>query len=386
MHISFKIKNSDSKARLGELVVRGYAVPTPVFMPVGTVAAVRATTPYELKRTGVTIILANTYHLSIKPGEKLVEKAGGLHKFMGWEGPILTDSGGFQIFSLPKIKVTDEGVSFQYEKGGKPVFLTPERSMEIQNSLGSDIIMTLDECAPYPSEYAVAKRAMVRTTSWAKRCKKAHKNEKQTLFGIVQGSIYPDLRQASIDALQKIGFDGYAIGGVSVGEGLDVMKKVLENTVPHLPESSPRYLMGVGLPEDILHSVEKGIDMFDCVIPTRYARNGTVFTNRGKIRIDHKDYKRDFYPIDPNCKCYTCENFSRAYVRHLFDSNEILGPMLASIHNLHFYQDLMTKIRIAIADENFFKFKKDFLGTYSTHDRISENSRSHEPFRSSRSL
>ncbi len=370
MAVSFHNLNSDSskskngKARLGELRVRGQAIPTPVFMPVGTVAAVRATTPFELKRTGATIILANTYHLSIKPGEKLVEKAGGLHKFMGWDGPILTDSGGFQIFSLPKIRVTDEGVSFQYEKGGKPIFLTPERSMEIQNCLGADIIMPLDECAPYPCEYTVARKAMMRTTSWAKRCKKAHKNEKQTLFGIVQGSTYPDLRKASLDALQEIGFVGYAIGGVSVGEGLDLMKRVLDDTTPYLPESTPRYLMGVGLPEDIIFSVERGIDMFDCVIPTRYARNGTVFTNRGKLRITNKDYKRDFYPLDPNCRCYTCQNFTRAYVRHLFDSNEILGPMLASIHNLYFYQELMTRIRLAISDGNFLKFKSDFLGQY----------------------
>ncbi|MBI3016634.1 MAG: tRNA guanosine(34) transglycosylase Tgt [Deltaproteobacteria bacterium] len=368
MPLEFNIINSDSscRARLGELKIRDQVVSTPIFMPVGTAGAVRAMTPLELKRTGAKIVLANTYHLSIRPGEKLIEKAGGLHKFMAWDGLILTDSGGFQIFSLPKVKVTDEGVSFQYEVDGSPVFLSPERAIEIQNAMGADIIMPLDECVPYPCEYNTAKNAMKRTSNWAKRCQKAHKNPKQTLFGIVQGSTYPDLRKESTENLLALGFEGYAIGGVSVGEGLGIMKEVLEETVPFIPSKYPRYLMGVGLPEDLIASVERGIDMFDCVIPTRYARNATVFTNRGKIRLTHKAYRRDFYPIEPNCKCYTCENFTRAYVRHLFAANEILGPMLASIHNLHFYQDLMTRMRQAISQNSFSKFKKEFLSSYSS--------------------
>lgn len=358
-------EDSKSQARIGQLTLRGQTIPTPVFMPVGTMASVRAMTPLEIKKTGAQIILANTYHLSIKPGEKLIEKAGGLHSFMGWDGPILTDSGGFQIFSLPKIKTTDEGVSFQYEVDGTPVFLTPERAIEIQEALGADIIMPLDECVPYPCEYNVAKKAVARTTQWAKRCKKIHKKENQYLFGIIQGSVYSDLRKRSTVELLDLEFPGYAIGGVSVGEGLDLMKKVLDETTPLLPEIFPRYLMGVGLPEDLVNAVERGIDMFDCVIPTRYARNGTVFTNRGKIRLTHKGYRRDFYPIDPNCQCYACKNFTRAYLRHLFVSNEILGPMLASIHNIHFYQDLMARMREAIAKNAFVKFKSEFLAEYS---------------------
>lgn len=374
MSISFNSLHQDShsKARLGELKIRDQIIQTPIFMPVGTQAAVRAMTPLELKNTGAKIILANTYHLGLKPGEKLIEKAGGLHSFMGWNGVILTDSGGFQVFSLPKVKVTDEGVSFKYEVDGTSVFLTPERAITIQQALGADIIMPLDECVPYPCEYATAKKAMQRTTSWAKRCKKAHKNTKQTLFGIVQGATYPDLRKASIDQLLELGFEGYAIGGVSVGEGLEVMKKVLEDTVPFMPDQFPRYLMGVGLPEDLIYSVERGMDMFDCVIPTRYARNGTIFTNRGKIRLVHKKYRRDFYPLDPNCHCYTCENFTRAYVRHLFTANEILGPMLASIHNLYFYQELMTRMRLAISQNRFLNFKNEFLDTYTKNSLNAE--------------
>lgn len=370
MSLEFNILHSDSscRARLGELKVRDQIVPTPVFMPVGTVGAVRAMTPAEVERTGAKIILANTYHLSIKPGEKLIEKAGGLHHFMGWNGLILTDSGGFQIFSLPKIKVTDEGVSFQYEVDGSPVFLSPERAIEIQNAIGADIIMPLDECAPYPCEYGYAKKAMKRTTAWAKRCQKSHKNSKQTLFGIVQGATYPDLRKESTESLLDLGFEGYAVGGVSVGEGLNVMKDVLEETVPFIPDRYPRYLMGVGLPQDLLTSVERGIDMFDCVIPTRYARSATVFTNRGKIRLTHKKYRSDFYPIEPNCGCYTCKNFTRAYMRHLFVANEILSSMLASIHNLHFYQNLMSRMRQAISQNNFSKFKKEFLSEYGSQD------------------
>ncbi|HBQ20986.1 MAG: tRNA guanosine(34) transglycosylase Tgt [Deltaproteobacteria bacterium GWA2_38_16] len=368
MSLQFRVLKEDksSRARLGELTIGEKTIPTPVFMPVGTAGTVKAMTPLELKKTGASLILANTYHLSIRPGEKLIEKAGGLHKFMGWDGLILTDSGGFQVFSLPKIKVADEGVSFQYEVDGRAVSLTPERVIEIQKALGSNIIMPLDECVPYPCEYDRAKKAVKRTTAWAKRCKKAHvaKEELQTLFGIIQGSTYPDLRKQSTDSLLEIGFDGYAVGGMSVGEGLEMTKETLEETIPFIPPQYPRYLMGVGLPQDIIFSVERGIDMFDCVIPTRYARSATVFTNRGKIRLTHKDYKRDFYPIEPNCHCYTCQNFTRAYMRHLFSANEILGQMLASIHNLHFYQQLMSQIRQAILEHRFLPFKKEFLKNY----------------------
>ena len=366
MSLSFKVNHKDSGtlARSGELTIRGQKVPTPVFMPVGTVGAVRAVSPFELERAGAKIVLANTYHLSIRPGEGLIQKAGGLHKFMGWKGIILTDSGGFQIFSLPKVKVNDQGVSFQYEVDGSKVFLSPERSMQIQNALGADIIMAFDECVEYPCEYNRARDANYRTLAWAKRCVKAHQNPNQTLFGIVQGATYADLRQASIEGLQEIGFEGYAVGGVSVGEGLEIMKDVLEVTTPNLPEDKPRYLMGVGLPEDLLESVERGIDMFDCVIPTRYARSGAVFTNRGRIRLTHKNYRRDFYPIEPNCGCYTCQNFTRAYLRHLLSNNEILGAILASIHNTHFYQDFMRRIRDAIDLGKFQSFKKNFLAEY----------------------
>lgn len=353
-----------SQARLGQFKIRNQSIKTPVFMPVGTAGAVRAVTPFELKRAGAQIILGNTYHLSIKPGEKLIAKAGGLHRFMGWDGPILTDSGGYQIFSLPKVKVTDEGVSFHYEVDGSPVFLTPERSIDIQQALGADIMMALDQCVAYPAEYPQVKEAVLRTTRWSKRCKKAHRNPNQSLFGIVQGGTYPDLRKMSADQLLEIGFDGYAIGGLSVGEGLERTVSTIGETVRHLPRKFPRYVMGVGLPQDLIASVEQGVDMFDCVIPTRYARSASVFTNRGRIRLIHKKYRNDFYPIDPNCHCYTCENFTRAYLRHLFISKEILGAMLASIHNLHFYQDLMARMREAISKNTFTRFKKDFLSDY----------------------
>ncbi len=367
MSIEFHLNCEDpsSRARRGELKVRNQVVETPVFMPVGTSGAVRGITPQELKQTGARIVLANTYHLSIRPGEKLIEKAGGLHSFMAWDGPILTDSGGFQIFSLPGVKIRDEGVVFNYEVDGSKVSLTPERSMEIQNSLGADIIMAFDECVAYPCEYDVAENAVRRTTQWARRSKKAHhKPDTQTLFGIVQGSVYPNLRKRSSEELLSIGFGGFSIGGLSVGEKIEVRNEILEETVPFIPKSYPRYLMGIGLPEDLISAVERGVDMFDCVIPTRYGRSATVFTNRGRIRLTHKSYRRDFYPLDPNCDCYTCKNCTRAYLRHLFVSKELLGGILASIHNLHFYQDFMKRIREAISQKRFSQFKKSFLSEY----------------------
>ena len=367
MAIHFNIHKEDfgSRARVGELQIRGLSIETPVFMPVGTIGAVRGITPQAVKETGAKILLANTYHLNIKPGEHLIEKAGGLHRFMGWTGAMLTDSGGYQIFSLPGVKIADEGVKFQYEIDGQQVSLTPEKSIEIQQALGADIMMAFDECVAYPCEYEKAKQAVVRTTKWAKRCKEIHrKKETQALFGIIQGATYPDLRKRSTDELLQMGFDGYSVGGLSVGEGLDLMNETLEETLPFIPKNFPRYLMGVGLPEDLIHAVERGVDMFDCVIPTRYGRSATAFTNRGKIRLTHKGYRRDFYPIEPNCLCYACKNFTRAYLRHLFISKEVLGGMLVSIHNLHFYQALMQKMREAIMQDRFTQFKKSFLSHY----------------------
>ncbi len=333
-------------------------------MPVGTHAAMKAMTPRQVEETGVQILLCNTYHLHLRPGEALVEKAGGLHSFMGWNRPILTDSGGFQVFSLPNKRITEEGAFFRHEITGEEVFLDPAKAMAIQEQLGADIIMAFDECIPYPCDKNYAARSTLKTLRWAKECKQAHNRPDQALFAIVQGSVFDDLRAMCAKELVEMDFPGYAIGGVSVGEGLELLKKVVEVTAPHLPEDKPRYLMGVGLPEDILESVERGMDMFDCVIPTRYARSATLFTNRGRIRLTNRKYRRDFYPIEPNCTCYTCANFTRAYLHHLFVSNEVLSAILASIHNVHFYLNLMVEIRLAIEEGRFSGYKRDFLATY----------------------
>ena len=357
-------RDGATRARRGRLTLPHGTVETPAFMPVGTAATIKAVLPRDVEDAGAEMVLANTYHLAIQPGEQLVEKLGGLHRFMAWERPILTDSGGFQVFSLPGREIEEEGVRFRYEVSGERILLTPERSMEIQQALGADIAMAFDECIPYPAEHAYAKRSVARTLRWAERCLDAHSREDQLLFGIVQGSVFPDLRQTCAEDLCRMPFDGFAIGGVSVGEGLDNLKKVVDFTETAMPEDRVRYLMGVGLPEDILESVERGMDIFDCVIPTRYGRGGTVFTVRGKIRIEHNRYRRDGYPIDPSCDCYACRHFTRAYIRHLFLAKEFLGPTLASMHNIRFYQRMVHGARSAIEEGSFGAFKEEFLGAY----------------------
>ncbi len=351
-------------ARRGRLSTPHGVIETPIFMPVGTHAALKAMTPAQVAETGAQIVLANTYHLHLKPGEGLVEKAGGLHAFMNWPKPILTDSGGFQVFSLPNKKITDAGVHFRHEVTREEIFLGPKEATRIQNALGADIIMAFDECIPYPASHDYAAKSIRKTILWAEECRKHHARSDQALFGIVQGSVYPDLRRECARQLGDLDFPGYAVGGVSVGEGLELLKQVVEYTAPFLPDDKPRYLMGVGLPQDILESVERGMDMFDCVIPTRYARSATLFTRRGKIRLTHRRYRRDFYPVDPSCDCYCCRNFTRAYLHHLYSANEILSAILAATHNVRFYLKMMEEVRQAIETGDFAAYKADFLGNY----------------------
>ncbi|WP_326909572.1 tRNA guanosine(34) transglycosylase Tgt [Sedimentibacter sp. MB31-C6] len=359
-------ESKECKARLGKVHTNHGVIETPVFMPVGTKATVKAMTPDEMKDLEAQIILGNTYHLYLRPGDELIREAGGLHKFMNWDRPILTDSGGFQVFSLGKLrKITEEGVEFQSHVDGSKHFISPEKSMEIQNNLGSDIMMAFDECVPYPATYEYAKNSMERTTRWAKRCKDFHKNtDNQALFGIVQGSMFEDLRKESAKQITNLDFPGYAIGGLSVGEPRDLMCEVMDYTVDLLPKDKPRYLMGVGSPDYLFEAVERGIDMADCVLPTRMARHGAFITSKGQLTIKNAKYKNDFSPIDENCNCYTCRNYSRAYIRHLFNEKEILGARLASIHNLFFLINLMKSIRISIMEDNFMDFKKEFYENY----------------------
>jgi queuine tRNA-ribosyltransferase len=359
-------KDSRTNARLGILETPHGIIETPVFMPVGTQATVKAMTPEELKEIGATIILSNTYHLYLRPGHKIIEKAGGLHRFMNWDRAILTDSGGFQIFSLSSLrKIKEEGVEFRSHIDGSKHFFTPEKVIEIQNALGSDIIMSFDECAPYPADYEYVKNSMELTIKWAERGKKAHKNtEKQALFGIVQGGIYEDLRKECAQRLVEMDFPGYSIGGLSVGEPKNVMYDIVDLTTEYLPENKPRYLMGVGSPDDLIEGVIRGVDMFDCVLPTRIARNGTVFTSKGKLIVRDAPYAEDFSPLDEECDCYTCKNYSRAYIRHLFKANEILAARLATIHNLYFLIKLMERIREAIRQDRLLEFKKQFFKKY----------------------
>jgi queuine tRNA-ribosyltransferase len=335
-------------------------------MPVGTQATVKGMAPYELKEIGAQIILSNTYHLYMRPGHKLVEKAGGLHKFMNWDRSILTDSGGFQVFSLSQLRdITEEGVTFKSHIDGSKHFISPEKAIEIENSLGADIIMSFDECTPYPADYTYAKNSMERTTRWAKRCKEAHKDtDMQALFGIVQGSTYKDLRIQSARELTNIDFPGYSIGGLSVGEPKEVMYEMLEYTIPELPKDKPRYLMGVGSPDCLIEGAMRGIDMFDCVLPTRIARNGTVMTSQGKLVIRNASYQDEFIPMDPECDCYACRNFTRAYIRHLLKADEILGIRLTTIHNLRFLINLMEKIREAIKNDCLMDFRNKFFEKY----------------------
>ncbi len=368
MAIKFELlkESKECKARLGKITTPHGEIETPIFMPVGTRATVKTMTPDEVKDLGAQIILGNTYHLHLRPGEDLVEKAGGLHKFMNWDGPILTDSGGFQVFSLgDRRKITEEGVEFRSHIDGSKKFISPEKSMEIQNKLGSDIMMCFDECAPYPADYDYVKKSMEMTTRWAKRCKEAHKNtDKQALFGIVQGGMYKDLREISAKALVELDFPGYAVGGLSVGEPKELMNEMLDFTVPFLPKDKPRYLMGVGSPDYLFDAVIRGIDMADCVLPTRIARNGTAMTSGGKLVVKNAKFKEDFTPLDPECDCYTCKNYSRAYLRHLFNVDEILGPRLLTIHNLYFLINLMENIREAIRNDNLLEYREEFYKKY----------------------
>lgn len=353
-------------ARLGRLHTPHGVIETPIFMPVGTQATVKAMTPEELKEIGSKIILSNTYHLYLRPGHDLIERAGGLHKFMNWDKPILTDSGGFQVFSLgPLRKIKEEGVEFRSHLDGSKHFLSPEKATEIQNALGSDIIMAFDECAPYPADRQYVKNSLERTTRWLERCKAAHKYpEKQALFGIVQGGMYKELREQSAREITAIDLPGYAIGGLSVGEPKDMMYEVLDYTVPLLPEDKPRYLMGVGSPDDLLEGVLRGIDMFDCVLPTRIARNGTAMTSQGKVVVRNASYAEDFTGLDPECDCYTCKNYTKAYLRHLIKCNEILGARLLTIHNLRFLLKMMENVREAIKEDRLLDYKKDFFEKY----------------------
>ncbi len=368
MPVTYKLEHKDGRARAGTLTTDRGEVQTPLFMPVGTQAAIKATHPKLVKEAGAKIVLANTYHLFLQPGSAVVARVGGLHDFMAWEGPILTDSGGFQVFSLPGRVITEEGVRFAFEKEGKQVFMGPEESMKAQNELGADIIMAFDECIPYPAEHDYAAQSVERTLRWAKRSIDAHKRPNdQALFGIVQGSIYPDLRKHCTEKLVEMDFPGYAVGGVSVGEGHSLMKLAVECSEPYLPEDKVRYLMGVGRPDDILAAIERGMDIFDCIIPSRFGRAGVFFTRTGKLRIHKKNYRKDRYPIDTSCECPTCANFSRAYLHHLFTVDEQLGKTLGTIHNIHFYMTLTARARQAILEDRFIQFKRDFYEEYLGH-------------------
>lgn len=357
---------SETGARAGRLHTPHGVFDTPMFMPVGTQATVKAMSPDELKAMGAGIILSNTYHLYLRPGHELVAQAGGLHRFMNWDRGILTDSGGFQVFSLgPLRKITEDGVTFRSHIDGSKHFLSPEKATEVQMALGADIIMAFDECVPYPAEHDYARQSTERTTRWAARCKEAHTRKDQALFGIVQGGMYKDLRSQSVRELIALDFPGYAVGGLSVGEPKSLMYELLEHTVPQLPDGKPRYLMGVGTPDCLVEGVMHGIDMFDCVFPTRVARNGTVMTGKGRLVVKNAEFARDFRPVDETCGCYTCRNFSRAYVRHLLKTDEIFGLRLTTIHNLHFLLDFMKRMRQAIMENRFVSFREEFLANYS---------------------
>jgi queuine tRNA-ribosyltransferase len=359
--MKFTLHRSDGLARRGTLHLAHGTVETPVFMPVGTYGTVKAMSPLELKEIGAQIVLGNTFHLWLRPGLEVVAAHGGLHRFMGWDGPILTDSGGFQVFSLGELrKITEQGVKFQSPVNGDKMFLTPEQSMRIQRVLNSDIVMVFDECTPYPTTDQEAAESMRLSLRWAARSKAAHGENPNALFGIVQGGMFESLRDESLAGLVGIGFDGYAIGGLSVGEPKEDMLRVLAYTAPQLPQDKPRYLMGVGTPEDIVAAVAQGIDMFDCVMPTRNARNGMLFARHGDIKIKNAQYRMDMRPLDQQCGCYTCRNFTRAYLHHLHRIGEILGARLNTIHNLFYYQQLMVEIRAAIEADRFADFVRGF--------------------------
>lgn len=370
--IQFKVLKKDSKssARTGKLTTAHGVIDTPCFMPVGTQATVKTLTPRNLTEAGAQIILGNTYHLYVRPGIEVIKAFGGLHKFMGWDKPILTDSGGFQVFSLAKMrKITDEGVSFNSHFDGKEHFLTPESVIKIQENLGSDIAMVFDECPPYTQDIFILQQAVDRTILWSKRAKKVHRKKNQALFGIVQGGTNLDLRKQSLERTVEIGFPGYALGGIAVGEQKEQMDFVVKAIAPLLPADSPRYLMGIGTPIDFLTAVESGIDLFDCVTPTRYGRNGSAFTHQGLVALRNSKYTYAKGPIDPQCDCYACENFDRGYIRHLVNTNEILGAHLLSYHNVYFFIALLKKIRQAIQKGTFLSFKKSFLMRYNADSR-----------------
>lgn len=357
----FELLNKNRNARRGRLTFERGTIETPAFMPVGTYGTVKAMTPEELLDLGAEIILGNTFHLMLRPGTEIIRQHGDLHDFMHWQKPILTDSGGFQVFSLAKMrKITEQGVIFQSPIDGRKVELTPEYSMQIQQDLGSDIVMIFDECTPYPATETQVRESMQLSLRWAQRCREAHGDHSSALFGIVQGGMYPAYREESAKGLLRIGFDGYAIGGLSVGEPVAERNQVLDFTIPVLPADKPRYLMGVGRPEDIIEAVSRGIDMFDCVIPTRHARTGFLYTSDGIVKIRNSRYQNDTRPIDEQCDCYTCRHYTRAYIRHLDKCGEILGVRLSTIHNLHYYQTLMRDIRQAIEKDTFEVFTDQF--------------------------
>ncbi|HET7588196.1 MAG TPA: tRNA guanosine(34) transglycosylase Tgt [Gammaproteobacteria bacterium] len=359
--MKFELANTDARARRGRLIFDRGTVETPAFMPVGTYGTVKAMTPEELKSIGAQIILGNTFHLMLRPGTDIIARHGDLHDFMHWDGPILTDSGGFQVFSLAELrKITEQGVHFRSPVNGDPVFLGPEEAIAVQHKLGSDIVMIFDECTPYPATEAEARASMELSLRWARRCREAHGASPAALFGIVQGGMYPALRAESLAGLTEIGFDGYALGGLSVGESAAERWAVVDATEPAMPAERPRYLMGVGTPEDIVEAVRRGIDMFDCVLPTRNARNGYLYTSRGVVKIRNSRWRDDPNPVDPDCDCYTCRHYSGAYLSHLDRCGEILAPRLATIHNLHYYQRLMANLREAIETGELEPFVADF--------------------------
>lgn len=363
MSTKFNLKKTDGNARRGELCfANGKVMQTPVFMPVGTYGTVKAMPPRDLVAMGYECVLGNTFHLMLRPGTEIIEQHGGLHQMMQWPGVILTDSGGFQVFSLGALRSIDEsGVIFQSPLDGDKVNLTPEKSIQVQHALGAEIVMVFDECTPYPATLAQARDSMQLSLRWAERCKQAHAQHPSALFGIIQGGMYPELRQGSLSGLVNIGFDGYAIGGLSVGEPKDLMLTTLDHIVPQIPAEKPRYLMGVGTPADLVAGVARGIDMFDCVMPTRNARNGHLFTSQGVVRIRNSGYKTDLAALDPECSCYTCTHFSRAYLHHLARCKEILGAYLNTLHNLHFYQQLMQDLRFAIEQGTFARLAEQWL-------------------------
>ncbi|PWA10733.1 tRNA guanosine(34) transglycosylase Tgt [Pueribacillus theae] len=364
-----------SGARLGRLHTPHGTIETPIFMPVGTLATVKTMSPEELEEIGAQIILSNTYHLWLRPGHDIVQEAGGLHQFMNWDHPILTDSGGFQVFSLSDLReIEEEGVRFRNHLSGEKLFLSPERAVEIQTALGADIIMAFDECPPYPATYEYMKTSVERTSRWAERCLAAHKNvERQGLFGIVQGGEFKELRKQSAEELVSLDFPGYAIGGLSVGEPKPTMNRILEFTTPLLPENKPRYLMGVGSPDSLIDGAIRGIDMFDCVLPTRIARNGTCMTSTGRLTVRNAEYARDFRPLDEECDCHVCKTYTRAYIRHLIKTNETFGFRLTTYHNLHFLLKLMENVRRAIAQDCLLDFKEEFFERYGFYKPDAKN-------------